>query len=153
MDTQRLSFPSIAVRNVWGGRGRRRCPHPFVGGVAQVFHDLLVELQLLLVAEVEEGEKEDRQEEGLEVESGVDLCKHLHVQQFFLAVRSQCGEVYGCGIDTQRLSFPSTTVAVRNGVVFTQCECTVPTESKNVCTRNKAETWTAETEQDSKVLT
>ena len=34
---------------------------PFVDGVAQVFHVLLVELQLLLVAEVEEG---DRQEEG-----------------------------------------------------------------------------------------
>ena len=32
-----------------------------VGGVAQVLHDLLV---LLLVAEVEEGEKEDRQEES-----------------------------------------------------------------------------------------
>ena len=29
-------------------------------GVAQVFHDLLVELRLLLVAEVEEGKKEDR---------------------------------------------------------------------------------------------
>ena len=28
-------------------------------GVAQVFHDLLVELRLLLVAEVEEGEEED----------------------------------------------------------------------------------------------
>ena len=37
---------------------------PVVGGVAQVFHDLLVELQLLLVAEVEEEEEEDRQEEG-----------------------------------------------------------------------------------------
>ena len=37
---------------------------PVVSGVAQVFHDLLVELRLLLVAEVEEGEKEDRQEEG-----------------------------------------------------------------------------------------
>ena len=35
-----------------------------VGGVAQVFHDLLVELRLLLVAEVEQGEEEDRQEEG-----------------------------------------------------------------------------------------
>ena len=34
---------------------------PFVGGVAQVFHVLLVELQLQLVAKVEEG---DRQEEG-----------------------------------------------------------------------------------------
>ena len=41
-----------------------------VSGVAQVFHDLLVELRLLLVAEVEEGEEEDRQEEGWEVESG-----------------------------------------------------------------------------------
>ena len=45
---------------------------PFVGGVAQVFIDLLVEL---LVAEVEEGEEEDRQEEGLEVESGVGRVK------------------------------------------------------------------------------
>ena len=34
---------------------------PVVSGVAQAFHDLLVELRLLLVAEVEEG---DRQEEG-----------------------------------------------------------------------------------------
>ena len=44
-------------------------PSPPVGrGVAQVFHDLLVELGLLLVAEVEEGNKEeDRQEEGEEV--------------------------------------------------------------------------------------
>ena len=42
-----------------------------VGGVAQVFHDLLVELWLLLIAEVEEGEEEDRQEESWEVESGV----------------------------------------------------------------------------------
>ena len=33
---------------------------PIVGGVAQVFHDLLVELRLLLVAEVEEGEEEER---------------------------------------------------------------------------------------------
>ena len=44
-----------------------------VGGVAQVFHDLLVELRLLLVAEVEEGEEEDRQEQGWEVESGVQM--------------------------------------------------------------------------------
>ena len=35
-----------------------------VSGVAQVFHDLLVQLRLLLVAKVEEGEEEDRQEEG-----------------------------------------------------------------------------------------
>ena len=50
---------------------------PVVGGVAQVFHDLLVELRLLLVAEVEEGEKEeeDRQEEGWKVESGVGRVK------------------------------------------------------------------------------
>ena len=41
-----------------------------VGGVAQVFHDLLVELRLLLVAEVEEREKEDRQDEGEEVKGG-----------------------------------------------------------------------------------
>ena len=37
---------------------------PVVSGVAQVFHHLPAELQLLLVAEVEEGEEEDRQEEG-----------------------------------------------------------------------------------------
>ena len=37
---------------------------PVASGVAQAFHDLLVELRLLLVAEVEEGEEEDRQEEG-----------------------------------------------------------------------------------------
>ena len=50
--------------SLWGGRGRRRSSPPVCRGVAQVFHDLLVELRLLLVAEVEEGEKEDRQEEG-----------------------------------------------------------------------------------------
>ena len=43
---------------------------PVGSGVAQVFHDLLVELRLLLVAEVEEGEKEDRQEEGEEIKGG-----------------------------------------------------------------------------------
>ena len=41
-----------------------------VGGVAQVFHDLLVELRLLLVAEEEEEREEDRQEEGEDVEGG-----------------------------------------------------------------------------------
>ena len=41
--------------------------HPLGSGVAQVFHDLLVEL---LVAEVEEGEEDDRQEEGEEVKGG-----------------------------------------------------------------------------------
>ena len=39
-------------------------------GVAQVFHVLLVELRLLLVVEVEDGEKEDGQEEGQEVKGG-----------------------------------------------------------------------------------
>ena len=34
---------------------------PVGRGVAQVFHDLLVELRLLLVAEVEEGEEEEGQ--------------------------------------------------------------------------------------------
>ena len=43
---------------------------PVGRGVAQVFHDLLVELQLLLVAEVEEGEEEDRQEEEEEIKGG-----------------------------------------------------------------------------------
>ena len=42
-------------------------PTPVSRGVAQVFHDLLVELQLLLVAEVEEGEEEEGQEESEEV--------------------------------------------------------------------------------------
>ena len=45
---------------------------PVGSGVAQVFHDLLVELRLLLVAEVEEGEEEEGQEESLEVERGLD---------------------------------------------------------------------------------
>ena len=48
---------------------------PVGGGVAQVFHELLVELRLVLVAEVEEGEEEDRQEEGWEVESEVGRVK------------------------------------------------------------------------------
>ena len=41
----------------------------------RVFHVLFVELRLLLVAEVEEGEEEDGQEEGWVVESGVDRVK------------------------------------------------------------------------------
>ena len=44
---------------------------PFVGLVAQVFHVLLVELRLLLVAEVEDEERQ----EGCEVESGVGRVK------------------------------------------------------------------------------
>ena len=43
--------------------------------MAQVFHVLLVELRLLLVAEVEEEEEEDRQEEGEEVEIGEGRIK------------------------------------------------------------------------------
>ena len=43
---------------------------PVGRGVAQLSHDLLVELRLLLVAEVEEGEEEDRQEEGEEIKGG-----------------------------------------------------------------------------------
>ena len=56
---------------MWEGRGRRRCPHPVGSGVAQVFHDVLVVLQLLLVAEVEEAEDEEGQDDW-EVESGED---------------------------------------------------------------------------------
>ena len=37
---------------------------PLLAELCRVFHELLVELRLLLVAEVEEGEEEDRQEEG-----------------------------------------------------------------------------------------
>ena len=43
---------------------------PVCRGVAQVFHDLLFELRLLVVDEVEEGEEEDRQEEDEEVKGG-----------------------------------------------------------------------------------
>ena len=43
---------------------------PVGRGVAQVFHELLVELRLLLIAEVEEGKEEDRQEEGWEEVKG-----------------------------------------------------------------------------------
>ena len=50
---------------MWGGRGRRRSR-----GVAQVFHDLLIELRLLLVAEVEERGEEEGQEESWEAERG-----------------------------------------------------------------------------------
>ena len=57
---------------------------PVVGGVAQVFHDLLVELQLLLVAEVEEGEEEDRQEEGWEEESGDQGEKVAHMDDMWM---------------------------------------------------------------------
>ena len=55
---------------------------PVVGGVAQVFHELLVELPLLLVAEVEEGE--DRQEESWEVEGGVQGEEVAHMDGMWM---------------------------------------------------------------------
>ena len=48
---------------------------PVGRGVLQVFHELLVELRLLLVAEVEEGEEEEGQEERWKAESGVGRVK------------------------------------------------------------------------------
>ena len=57
---------------------------PVGRGVAHVFHDLLVELRLLLVAEVEEGEKEDRQEESWEVESGVQSEEVAHMDGMWM---------------------------------------------------------------------
>ena len=59
---------------------------PVVSGVAQVFHDLLVELRLLLVAEVEEGEEEDRQEEGWKVESGVQGEEVAHIDDMWMTM-------------------------------------------------------------------
>ena len=59
---------------------------PVVGGVAQAFHDLLVELRLLLVAEVEGGEEEDRQEEGWEVESGVQGEQVAHMDDMWMTM-------------------------------------------------------------------
>ena len=60
---------------------------PVVGGVVQVFHELLVELPLLLVAEVEEGEEEDRQKEGWEVESGEDQGEEVaHMDGFWMTM-------------------------------------------------------------------
>ena len=50
------------------------------------FADLLVELRLLLVAEVEEGEEEDRQEEGWEVESGVQGEEVAHMDGMWMTV-------------------------------------------------------------------
>ena len=56
---------------------------PVGRGVAQVFHELLVELQLLLVAEVE-GEEEEGQEEGWEVESGVQGEEVAHMDGMWM---------------------------------------------------------------------
>ena len=61
-------------------------PPPLLAEVAQVFHDLLVELRLLLVAEVEEGEKEDRQEEGWEVYGGVQGEEVAHMDGMWMTV-------------------------------------------------------------------
>ena len=57
-----------------------------VGGVAQVFHEPLCELRLLLVAEVEEGEEEDRQEGGWEVECGVQGEEVAHMDGMWMTV-------------------------------------------------------------------
>ena len=43
---------------------------PLVAELHKVFHDLLDELRLQLVAQVEEGKVEDRQEEGKEIKGG-----------------------------------------------------------------------------------
>ena len=61
-----------------------------VGGVAQVFRDLLVELRLLLVAEEEEEEEEDRQEESWEGESGVGRVQrdNAHMDDMWM----RCGQ-------------------------------------------------------------
>ena len=57
---------------------------PVGRGAAQVFHDLLGELRLLLVAGVEEGEEEDRQEESWEVESGVQGEEVAHMDGMWM---------------------------------------------------------------------
>ena len=59
---------------------------PVGRGVAQVFHDLLVELRLLLVAEVEEGTEEEGQEESLEVESGVQGEEVAHMDDMWMTM-------------------------------------------------------------------
>ena len=56
-----------------------------VGGVAQVFHDLLVEPRLLL-AEEEEREEEQGREEGWEVESGVQGEETAHMDDMWMVV-------------------------------------------------------------------
>ena len=64
---------------------------PVGRGVAQVFHDLLVELRLLLVAEVEEGEEEEGQEESWEVESGENQVKRERTWMAMMMV-VKCGQ-------------------------------------------------------------
>ena len=60
---------------------------PVGRGVPQVFHDLLVELRLLLVAEVEEREEEEGQEESWEVESGGQSEEVAHMDGMWMTVR------------------------------------------------------------------
>ena len=79
---------------------------PVVGGVVQFFSELLVELRLLLVAEVEEGEEEDRQEEGWEVESGDQGEEVAHMDGMWMTMSG-----------------------VRQGSNLRQCEC------DEMCTR------------------
>ena len=64
----------MTIENCGGNEDVISVPTLVCRGVAQVFHVLLAELQLRLVAEVEEGE-EDKQEEDWEVESGVGRVK------------------------------------------------------------------------------
>ena len=59
---------------------------PVGRGIAKVFHDLLVELRLLLVAEVEEGEEEEGQLESLEVDSGVQSEEVAHMDGMWMTV-------------------------------------------------------------------
>ena len=63
--------------------------HPLLAESHRVFHDLLVELWLLLVAEVEEREKEDRQEEGWEVESGERTLTWMAMMMVVSGVRTR----------------------------------------------------------------
>ena len=74
------------AHSLWGGRGRRRCPHPRCWRSRTGFHDLLLELRLLLVAEKEEGEEEDRQEERWEVESGDQGEEVAHMDGMWMTV-------------------------------------------------------------------
>ena len=63
---------------------------PVVGGLAQYFHDILVNLLLLLVAEVEDGEKKNRQEEGWEIESGTNRIKERQPCMAWRSNLNQC---------------------------------------------------------------
>ena len=57
---------------------------PLVAESHRFYMNFFVELRLLLVAEVEEGEEEDRQEEGWEVESGVQGEEIAHMDGMWM---------------------------------------------------------------------